>query len=92
MHKRLFTAMILSMAIAGCQDPIQPFPSHDCVGACHQLNVLGCGEGDPSPLRGIPCESWCSQYHAQEYMPEWAPCVSQATSVDDVHACGLTCE
>lgn len=82
---------VLAIALTRCQPPLQPYPSSDCVGACHQLQTAGCDEGDPSPERGVPCETWCSQYHAADYMPPWAACVAGATSVEAIRSCGVEC-
>lgn len=88
---RLAGLLLVALACS-CQPALQPYPNKDCTSACLRLAELGCIEGDPSPERGIPCESWCSQYHEIEYLRPWAPCVSQAGDVDAVRACGVRCE
>lgn len=83
---------LIALLTACTPVPLQPYQPTDCTSACARLDVLGCVEGDPSPERGVPCETWCSQYHAEAYMPAWAPCVSQAVDVDAVRACGVKCQ
>ncbi len=86
----------LSLALlVGCSptpNPVDPAPTSDCEGACHQFNVFGCEEGKPSPENGVKCVAWCAEYHADDYMPPFAECASKATTVDAMRACGVKCE
>lgn len=86
--------MLLAIATTQCAPlltPLQPFPDGDCTKACAILDKEGCEEGDPSPVEGVPCMTWCSQYHAADYMPPWAACVAGATSVEAIRSCGVEC-
>jgi hypothetical protein len=83
-------ALFWLLSMARCTPAVAPNPDPSCVGACAQLEVLGCPEAGPSP-GGIPCPGWCSRYHAVGYMRPWAECVAASTSVGDVRACGVKC-
>lgn len=82
--------LVLSLTSCGAR-PLQPYPDKDCRSACLRLSDLECSEGDPSPIKGVPCETWCSQQTELEYLASWAPCVSQAGDVETVRACGVRC-
>jgi hypothetical protein len=92
MKRIVLLAALLLSACSPKPDPVSPAATTDCEGACKQLDSLGCEEAKPSPEQGVPCVKWCGDYHADDYMPPWSECVSKATSVEAVRACGLKCE
>ena len=92
---------LLTILAVGCKPEPRPVPlTQTCEGACKVLGPksesnphgLGCPEGDPTPLRGIPCDRWCSDYHALGYLKPWDACVAASTSEDEVRVCGVKCE
>lgn len=84
--------LIVALVLVGCSpSPVSPAKSADCEGACGQLAAIGCEEAKPSPKHGVECAEWCIDYHADDYMPPWAKCVSEATTVQSVRECGLDC-
>jgi len=92
---KLVLTIIAAALVSGCHNgpsPLEPASTTDCDGACKQLVKAECEEGKPSPLTGVVCPRWCSDYHADGYMPPWDVCVSKATSVEAIRACGLKCE
>jgi len=84
----------LALVLVSCSPTpsVSPAATADCEGACGQLAAIGCEEAKPSPKRGVECAEWCIDYHADDYMPPWAKCVSEATTVESVQACGLDCK
>ena len=52
---KVFTVALTVALVVGCSpapNPVDPAPTSDCEGACHQFNVFGCEEGKPSQRRG----------------------------------------
>lgn len=93
--------LLLAVLAIGCTSANTPQLEPTCVGACQVLGPkteanpygLGCPEGEPSPLRGVPCVDWCSNYHNLGYLKPWASCVSAAAGdVGAVRACGVRCQ
>jgi len=97
----VFGVMLWMLSLCRCTpSPDAPPPTPTCEGACKVLAPesesnpwgLGCPEGEPSPERGVPCERWCTDYHALGYLKPWDACVAASTSVTEVRACGVRCE
>jgi hypothetical protein len=82
-----FGALLWLLSLCHCApNPVTPSSQPGCPGACEQGRAIGCEWADDG------CEAFCDAYHAPGYMRPWADCVGQATSQDDVHDCGVSCE
>lgn len=90
--------MVVLLLLGAACAPIPPLPPSDpdygprgpgdglgCPATCSRLRALGCVEGEPSPEKGVPCESFC---HETDVVEAWDhACIQAAETCDAARAC-----
>ena len=95
-------ALYAVLAAASCREPPAPPPLTEfidaggayralatCASACGRLAAFGCPEGRPTPA-GASCTEVCSAAR-QSRVDLPIACVTRATDIAGVRACGVRC-
>lgn len=86
-------AIGLFLAVLSCRGPVPASVAEPtCETSCANLRKIGCPEGRPSK-RGTSCEGICERMLRTKASNPHVECVSRATDVESVRACGsVDCE
>jgi hypothetical protein len=95
--RKIVSLPIIALLLVGCAShqvtPLVVEGEQDCAVACQNMRDAKCKEGDPTPRKRKPCESWCESYHDPSTGNEpWAACVADAgPDPERIEACDMTC-